>query len=140
MASSLNRAHGLVAGGTDVQAVREQFRRWRQARKKGTRIPEELWQAAVSLSRRHSYYEISRALGLDYVDVRRRAERTAASKREGKSARAAFVELQMPGTSSVEECRLRAEDGRGRKVEVELKGLGVREVVQLLGGLWGESS
>ena len=66
----------------DLEEIRERFERWRDNRKRGARIPAELWQAAVSLFPRYSVNRISRAFGLDYEGVRNRIEneRGAGSK------------------------------------------------------------
>ncbi len=125
-----------VESSDDLERVRERFRLWREGRKQGARIPKELWQAAVALSPRHSYHQISSALRLDYVDVWRHAERgsVATRKRTEESTKTAFVELRMPRStvSALGECRLRAEDGQGHKVELELKGVGVEDLLRLL--------
>jgi len=39
----------VQAIGQDLEGVRELFESWRHSRKRGVRIPAELWQAAVSL-------------------------------------------------------------------------------------------
>ena len=39
--------------------------------------------------------------------------------------------------TNISECRLRAEDGAGRKVELELKSIEAGQLLQLLAGLWG---
>jgi hypothetical protein len=121
--------------GRDLEEVRELFDRWRESRKRGTRIPAELWQAAVSLFPRYTVNRISRVLRLGYEDVRTRVE----TEREGGAQDYRFWELRLSELQGhIGECRLRAEDGAGRKVELELKSIGAGELVQLLGGLWGE--
>ena len=127
------------ATGRDLEAVREQFEHWRESRKVGARIPSELWQAAVSLHPRYTVNQISRSLRLDYMDVRKRVDcKTASGKGSGANDyrfwELKFSELQ----GHIGECRLRAEDGTGRKVELELKSIGGEQLLQLLEGLWGE--
>lgn len=119
----------------DLEEVRERFESWRENRKRGARIPAELWQAAISLFPRYSVHRISRALRLGYEDVRSRVE----NERDGGSNDFRFWELRLSELQAhIGECRLRAEDGAGRKIELELKSIGAGQLLQLLGGLWGE--
>ncbi len=119
----------------DLEEVRELFESWRESRKRGARIPAELWQAAVSLFPRYSVNRISRAFGLDYEGVRNRIE----NERGAGSKGFRFWELRLSELQAhIGECRLRAEDGAGRKVELELKRIEAGQLLQLLAGLWGE--
>ncbi len=119
----------------DLDEVRELFESWRENRKRGARIPDELWQAAISLYPRFTVKRISGALRLGYEDVRSRVE----NKRKGGAKDFRFWELRLSELQAhIGECRLRAEDGAGRKVELELKGIEAGQLLQLLGGLWGE--
>jgi len=119
----------------DLEEVRERFESWRESRKRGARIPAELWQAAVSLFPRYSVNRISRALRLGYEDVRNRVE----NERDGGAKDFRFWEIRMSELQAhIGECRLRAEDGEGRKVELELKSIEAGQLLQLLGGLWNE--
>ena len=119
----------------DLEEVRERFESWRESRKRGARIPADLWQAAVSLFPRYSVNRISRTLRLGYEDVRARV----GGEREEEAKDFRFWELRLSELQTqIGECRLRAEDGAGRKVELELKSIEAGQLLQLLGGLWGE--
>jgi len=119
----------------DLEGVRRQFEDWRSRRKRGERIPAELWQAAVSLYPLCSVNRISRALRLGYEDVRSRVE----NEKEEGAKDIGFWELRLSELQAhIGECRLRAEDGAGRKVELELKSIEAGQLLQLLEGLWGE--
>ncbi len=119
----------------DLENVRELFEQWRKRRKRGARIPDELWQAAISLFPRYNVNRISRALRLSHADVRDRIE----TKRTGGGNDYRFWQLRFSELQGhIGECRLRAEDRTGRKVELELKSVGTGHLVQLLEGQWGE--
>jgi hypothetical protein len=127
------------AMGRDLEEVRELFQRWRYSRKVGTRIPAGLWQAAVSLFPRYTVNQISRFLKLDYMDVRKRVDSQGAVGKDGRAKDYCFWELRLSELQGhIGECRLRAEDGAGRKVELELKCVEADQLLQLLGGLWGK--
>lgn len=75
----------------DVEAVREQIEEWRRTRSKRTRMPERLWEAAVSLARKHGMWRISQDLRVRFEGLKSRmAPAEPSSKAKGK---AEFVEL-----------------------------------------------
>ncbi|EKD93041.1 MAG: hypothetical protein ACD_28C00263G0001 [uncultured bacterium] len=56
-----------------LEAVKEEFRKWRDPETKTKRIPEELWDAAVSVvGGEYSVNRISRILSLDFNRLKRR--------------------------------------------------------------------
>ena len=126
------------AASRELEKVLEQFERWRKTRKPGTRIPTELWNAAVSLFPHCTLNQISRSLHLDFVELRKRVNGNVASeKSNGATSDSGFWELRLSDAqTSITECRLRAEDGEGRKVELELKGIATGQLLRLLLGLW----
>jgi len=135
------KTQGQAAGALaaeDLEQVQEQFRSWREKRKKGTRIPAALWQAAVSLYPRYSLYKISRSLRLDYADLRDRIEGGKGSSQSLKAKDYRFMEVRLSEAfGNISECRLRAEEPGGRKVELELKGIAVGQLLQVLAEVWG---
>ncbi len=76
-----------------VTAVRQRIEYWRQTREKRTRMPEELWDAAVSVAREHGLWAVSRALRVNYESLKSRLGRGAAERRSGAACAAGFVEL-----------------------------------------------
>ncbi len=54
--------------------VLNQFERWRRSRKRGTRIPEALWQAAAEAAEECGVSKTAQALGLDYYKLKSRVE------------------------------------------------------------------
>ncbi len=62
----------LSSKTTAIEKVKELFETWREVRKKRTKIPEELWQAAVKLSSDYSLNEISQTLHINYSVLKER--------------------------------------------------------------------
>lgn len=58
--------HARTPSVTTLEEVQAQLTAWRSSSPKARRIPDELWNAAVSLCAEHSVCKVSRALGLDY--------------------------------------------------------------------------
>jgi hypothetical protein len=71
-----------------LEEVQAQLIAWRSSSQRAKRIPDELWDAAVSLCAEHSVCKVSRALGLDYKALRKRT-----LKLEEAQPPRAFVEL-----------------------------------------------
>ena len=77
-----------------LQEVSEHFELWRRRKRKGERIPEQLWQEAVDLVDSHGVSQVSRTLRLGGRDLnKRRGITTAGRHRRGASGKTTFVEI-----------------------------------------------
>jgi hypothetical protein len=87
------------AASTDLQPLARRFQHWRATRRRGQRIPEELWQEATHLARIHGLHPTVAALKLNYYDLQRRLQPAATLRR--RQARAPlFLELPaVPGAA-----------------------------------------
>ncbi len=56
-----------------LETARLRFEEWRAERKRGARIPKRLWSQAVELAKEFGLHRTSRALGVDYATLKRRA-------------------------------------------------------------------
>ena len=130
------RRKGPVDRPTLVE-VEEQFRSWRGSRKRGQKIPGELWQAAVELTEQYSLDEIATTLGLSYGRLEKRVE-TATRRQKGANGTGAasghdgFVEVGTIGSDYRGECTVEAEDGGCKKLTVRLKGSGCAQAVEIV--------
>ena len=84
----------LVARGEPVgqEALAQRFETWRASRRRGERIPEELWQAAAERARRHGLSATAALLKLSYYDLKHRLVAGGTSGRRGARA-PVFVEV-----------------------------------------------
>ena len=113
---------GSLQATADLDEVRRDFERWRQSRRFGTRIPEELWQAAAEVGREIGVSKASRELCLDYYKLRRRTESTPEQRPDAESPQERkFLEIPLCADPSPG-CILEVEDARGVRLRVELKG------------------
>ena len=114
--------------------VRSQFERWRRSRKRGTRIPEELWQAAVEAAEGHGVSKVAQELSLDYYRLKKRlgsaAERSESVPATGREF------LEIPLLASAPECVLEMEDAQGARLRIELKGPAAAHCQTLAQALW----
>ena len=112
----------------DLARARTVFDQWRKGRKIRTRVPDELWDTAVPLARKHSLYRVARSLGVNYDSLKRRMARVADDRPEAPSA-PKFVEVSRPKVT--EECVIELEERRGAKMTIRLSGSSSIDIVGL---------
>jgi hypothetical protein len=110
-----------------------QFDAWRSRRRSPGRIPDELWGAAVSLCQEHSVNTVSRALRLNYSDLKERFEHSqqVLSKRP-------FVELGNQTHGVVQaEMFVECDDGHRHRMRIHCRGPVDSAVVDLVKSFFG---
>ena len=118
-----------VPGG--IEEARQQFENWRRERKRGKRIPANLWSTAVTLAKEHGVWPTAKVLKLDHNRLKRHVGH---GEEDEKSS--AFVEV-IPQGAMLYSCSVEMEDGRGARMRIELKGAAV-DVTALRRTFWGE--
>ena len=103
-----------------LEAVRKRFKAWRKKGRARRRISDALWGAAVELCRDYSVGKVSRALRLDYYDLRNRVHKT---KDAGLGPGLGFVKLDLGAPMvAASEWRVDMEAPNGAKMHLSLKG------------------
>ena len=110
------RERPTVTVSTEIEEAQLQFENWRRERRRGQRIPENLWGSAVELAKQHGVWPTARAMHLDHNRLKRRVRNG-----EGDEPGGAFVELISQG-AIVCTCTVEMEDTRGARMRIELKG------------------
>ena len=82
------RERPTVKVPVEIEEVQLQFENWRRERKRGQRIPENLWAIAVELGKQHGVWPTARTLHLDHNRLKRRVGNGEDDRSSG-----AFVEL-----------------------------------------------
>ena len=78
-----------------LEVVAEHFEQWRRNKKKGERIPEELWGEAIELVDTYGVSQVTRTLRLGGADLnKRRGIVGAGRRRRSQGTKAAFVEVE----------------------------------------------
>jgi hypothetical protein len=104
-----------------LKKLRGELEEWRGQRRRGQRIPEELWGAAVRAVGRHGLNRVSRALGLDYYHLKKRC---GSSKEEGSHADGSeqvFVEVASAAAEVADAnaaCVVELEKGNGVRMRI----------------------
>jgi len=104
---------------TSLATVKLQFKTWRKTRKQKTRIPDELWTAAVSLSDRYSIHHISRALHVNHTALKDRVSACKANRNQ--QTHQCFIEFPLP-QSPASECLVEMENRSGDKMRLHFFG------------------
>lgn len=106
-----------------LEEAQRQFELWRKSKRAGSRIPEALWQAAVELCRAHSILDVSRALRLNYGDLKDRVEKANALGLPAGERCAGFVELDFGASMRSSECVVEMEAPNGAKMKMHFRGV-----------------
>lgn len=120
-----------IAVAAEIEQARLQFENWRRERKRGQRIPENLWAIAVELAKQHGVWPTARELHLDHNRLK---HRIGNGEQEGE--RSGFVELISQGAMLCT-CTVEMEDARGARMRIEVKGVAA-DVTALSRTFWSE--
>jgi hypothetical protein len=78
-----------------LDQVRDRFETWRRGKKPHSRIPKCLWKAAVEVCVDNPIWQVSRALHLNYNELKRRAVDSGQSQNNGNDPKENFIELSL---------------------------------------------
>ncbi len=123
-----------------LEEVRNQFETWRKSRQRRTPIPDLLWHAAVSLSRDYSVLQISKALRLNYTDLKKRVHTSRSVCLPETNSRPAFVELDFSKSIFPAECIVEMEDKSGARIKMYFKGEAGLDLLELGKAFWSKAS
>ena len=112
--------------------------KWRKKRRRGERIPEELWALAVELAVEHGVARTSTALSLSYYALKDRLEDRQASETKLARASSAFVEVPMPTTPESNACTIELKDSAGTQLTLRFENANAVDVAAMGRSLWGE--
>ena len=119
----------------NLSEVKEQFKNWRRTRKSPRPIPEQLWQAAVSLTAKHSISQISRELVIDYTALKNRVPIKKKSRGAKKSS-PGFIEVNLEPPAAVSECIVEMQDNLGAKMRMHIRGKTEFDLLELTKAFW----
>jgi len=133
------RKNGLLVRQS-LAEVEKRFRSWRDGRKRGEKIPQELWSAAVGLTERYSLDEIASTLTLHRGRLEKRVKAaTRAQDRPRASVSKVdqgFIDVGTLCGDYREACTVESEDGEGRTLTMHLHGAGCRQVIDIAKAFW----
>ncbi len=126
---------------SSLEDVRNQFENWRHSREKRAPIPNSLWQAAISLYPDHSVYEISKALRLNYTDLKHRVEAQRSVFQPASVSEPAFIELGgLSAPMPTAQCMVEMQAQDGAKMKMYFKGDVGLDLLQLSKAFWSKGA
>lgn len=121
----------------NLEKVRDRFAIWRSRKKPGSRIPKALWQAAIESCKSDSVLHVSKALRLNYNELKERVRETEEMAAPLPKKRvSAFMELGFVASSSEFTLEIEAPNGAKMKLRCE----GTVDPLTLCKTFWGEVS
>jgi hypothetical protein len=106
-----------------LEEVRDQFEDWRRTRKnRRDPIPPQLWKAAVKLAGSYSMHSISKALRLNYSDLKARVDQQFAADKAKALPAADFIDLGCSHNFFESECIVQMQNVCGLKMKMSVKG------------------
>jgi len=118
-----------------ISEVKEQFKIWRRTRKSPRPIPEKLWEAAVSLTAKHSISQISKELVLDYTALKKRVF-IKKNDSAAKMSPPGFIELNLEPPAAASECIVEMQDILGSKMRMHFRGKTDFDLLELAKAFW----
>ena len=118
-----------------ISQVKEQFKIWRRTRKSPRPIPEKLWEAAVSLTAKHSISQISKELVLDYTALKKRVF-IKKNDSAAKMSPPGFIELNLEPPAAASECIVEMQDILGSKMRMHFRGKTDFDLLELAKAFW----
>ena len=104
-----------------MSAVQSRFAEWRNNKKGRSRIPEDLWEAAVLLKNEYSLNQISSTLRLSYTDLKKRIKLHQQLHACKSTPSHGFIPIDIPPQHSAE-CIIEMEHNNGNKMRMHFKG------------------
>jgi hypothetical protein len=99
----------------DLEQIRVDLEAWRGQRRRGERIPAEIWERVAAAVARHGMKRVSRALGLDYE----RLKRKLGGARTNESP--VFVEMGGARSATGLSCVVELEKGNGTRLRIHAR-------------------
>ncbi len=124
------RTSSKVSG--PLSLARRQLERWRNRQPGRKRLPSELWAQVVTLAQTYGLNRTARVLGLKYDSLKQHVETIAPDASDSGTAQAEFLELlpRLMSPPSIE-CVIEWEEAGGVKTRMQVKGVGIPELVSL---------
>ena len=119
-----------------LEQVRQRFESWRQRRKKRTRIPQSLWNAAIALSDEYSICHLSKTLRVNYTTLKNKVENfSSPEEHPANILPASFIELPAPVVHSLE-TTIEMIKSDGSVMRMHIKGSACSDLMELGKAFW----
>jgi len=127
-----------TSSGSDMERVRVKFEEWRRTRKRGSRIPEDLWREASKLAGAYTLTQICQSLKVEFNHLKRRIEghRTPAVSRTCAAPR--FIEMGPSPTMTELECTIEVQRCDGSRMRMSVRGAMGDHLIEMAKAFWSQ--
>jgi hypothetical protein len=112
------------------------FNKWRAVRKPKSRIPNQLWEAAASLSEQYSVNHIAGTLRLNHTALKGRIAEQNFESEFTPSPQANFLEIPALQPTVPSQCLIEMENRQGEKMRMHFTGEVSLELFALSKSFW----
>ena len=119
-----------------LSEVKSRIEQWRKDPQSPRMMPKELWEAAVSLSKDYSVYQISKELRVSYRSLKQRVHPESKRLPVPKEQPPAFIELGLQQPVPISECIVEMEDASGAKMRMHFRGKTDFDLLELGKAFW----
>ena len=124
-----------------LDSIKQKFKIWRKTRVRGTRIPDELWQAAIKVyhSENLTLHKVARELRLNQTDFKKHIQKDLAVVK--KSSPPTFIEMSYEAQPDlISECIVEIEDRGGSKMKMCFRGKTEFDILELGKSFWSKQA
>ncbi len=120
--------------------VQSRFISWRMNKKHSShRIPEDLWAAAVMLTKEHSLHKVCRALSLGYKDLKKKSQLHFDTPTDQTSkCSQEFIPINIAQDDYSAECMIEMEHRNGNKMRMHFRGKADLDLQSFAESFWGK--
>ena len=119
-----------------LSEVQKRIEQWRKGPHAPRLMPEELWEAAASLTKDYSIYKISKTLRVNYRSLKQRVHPESKGLPAREEQPPAFIELGLQQPTPISECIVEMEDGSGAKMRMHFRGRAGFDLLELGKAFW----
>lgn len=119
--------------------VKTKFAAWRKKKQHRDPIPEELWDASVSLARTYSICKISKTLGLCYTTLKKRTGTEQGDQPISPAVTPDFIAVDFSAVSPAE-CCIEMEHHNGNRLRMHFKGKAELDLQSIAESFWNKNS
>jgi hypothetical protein len=121
---------------SDVEQLRQGIEEWRKTRVKRTAMPDQLWQGAVAVARKHGIYAAARDLRISYDALKARVD---GKRKASKPQVSAFVKLEPVLPLGVGGSAVELVSAGGAKLTIRLAANAELDMAELVRDFWRQA-
>ena len=114
-------------------SLKSRFEDWRRTREKKGPIPDDLWDAAISIAKKFGVAKVALELRLDYNKLKRLSVRPELSHHQRNPE---FIEVTQPYVSPVHQCDISIRKEEPGKVHVQIQSTSPIDLSTILNSVW----